>query len=154
MKGMVNVNPSDKQIYVMGGLILLVGVAVYFGVLKPITNKLGLTDSKDDREKDKLVNTLESGSAFNSSQEQPTGATISTDKAKELAKEIYDAMGYFNDCEECVYGAIAQAGSKKNLQKVSYNFYQEYKQDLLGYLQNYFSESELAEVQKRVAKLK
>lgn len=152
--GAVSVNPSDKSVLLLvGGLVVIVALG-YFGIYRPILQKFGLVDDKDDRINDRLTGDLESSTAF-LQKKNPSGATISEDKAMGLAKDIYDAMGTWitNDCEECVYGAILNAGSKKNMQVVSYWFYQNHNQDLLGYLQNYFNHSELAEVQKRVNKL-
>jgi len=128
------------------GVVAVAGVAVaYFGIIRPITNALGLTDSKDDR----LADKLKDEDALNPelSEKRPNRVTITTAEAKKLASTIYHSKGYlFNDAETERDGAIRRAGSKYNMSFVSKVFFDTYNRDLLTYLESYSNSTELANI--------
>ena len=46
-------NPKIVRTLVIGGVVVLVLVINYFGVIKPILNAIGLTKDKEDRQGDR-----------------------------------------------------------------------------------------------------
>ena len=79
---------------------------------------------------------------------------ITVAKAFELAKIIYDAKGYFNDDEAAVYGVFQQLSYKTQVSFFAEKFFDKYKVSLLGYLQSFLNETEMATVAAIVNKLK
>ena len=79
---------------------------------------------------------------------------ITVAKAFELAKIIYDAKGYFNDDEAAVYGVFQQLSYKTQVSFFAEKFFDKYKVSLLGYLQSFLNETEMATVAGIVNKLK
>lgn len=79
---------------------------------------------------------------------------ITVAKAFELGKIIYDAKGYFNDDEAAVYGVFQQLSYKTQVSFLAEKFFDKYKVSLLGYLQSFLNETEMATVAAIVNKLK
>ena len=119
---------SDKaettKYIVYGSVGVVVLVFAYFGIIKPITNKLGLTRDKDEREGDRdrekigRQQTL-SPVLYNKNKDK---VTISSARANQLATQIYEGDGYVDDEAKGV-GAIQNTGSLVNLSYVSKVFY-------------------------------
>lgn len=72
--------------------------------------------------------------------EAPLFTAAATDK---LITDIYKSTGVFNDCEECIVGAIKSINYKTQYSWLAANFYKKYKKDLTSFIKEYFNEKEL-----------
>lgn len=134
--------------YIVYGVVAVVVLGIaYFGIIKPILNKFGLTSDKEDREagniKEDITRTQVLSDLYYKANKNKV--TISSAKANTLALAIYDAKwggwGGFSDKEEEAVGAITQAGSLVNVSYMAYNFQKNYGVNLEAYLDT-FLESE------------
>lgn len=136
-------------IVVAGAVVVTTGLMIaYFGILKPIFNKLGLTNDKDDRDAAKL----DEEEAFNPShaRNKPNRVTISQSKANNLAQQVYGAKGYIYDDEDAAIGAVRDTGTTYNLSYMAGRFNAIYGRDLLGYMKTFMSTEDLATVYKAI----
>lgn len=84
-----------------------------------------------------------------------SGAMLTTVAyADGLCKAIYDAKGLFNDDEAAIYGAFSVLKYKTQVSWLAERFYKNYQKSLLGFLQDFLNESEMAKVATIVSKLK
>jgi len=133
---------DNKQLIIYGGGLLL----VYFGVLKPILNKLGVTKSAEDKVVDAQMdkpNSLNpfSSQFYKSKESQNAGAILlKRQTAENFAKIIYDAMGVFSDDEAKVYGVFRALKTQSQVSFLSDVFQQMYKTDLLSFLKTGYSQ--------------
>lgn len=130
----------------VGGLIdaniptpVLVGVGVIgFFVVKSALEKLGIWRSGDTRDLDSASSdplrwwnpTFWRSKPTNISYTNP----ITESTARQMAKNIYDAFGWFNDNEEQAINVFKQLPSQAAGSFVSYAFQNEYNMDLLTFL--------------------
>ena len=59
---------------------------------------------------------------FDPNYARPEKITLSHDRAKQLATQIYDAGSWYNDDEGAIYSALEEAGSADNLSLISRMF--------------------------------
>jgi hypothetical protein len=131
-------------------LVALVGGVL---LLKPVFEKTGLIDSKEEQERKKAEAELANGttSPFNPNfYKGKVGASLVTRAtAENLAKQLYDAIGLWitgGDNENTVYGVLRQLKAKTQLSFVSDVFTQKYSADLYQYLRRNLNDSEMAVV--------
>jgi hypothetical protein len=124
---------KDNNNLIIG--LAVVGVA-YFGLVKPLTDKLGLTQS----DKDKALAALNEEAAKNPGwdpkfykewqKKEPvllkTSAGVSL-----LAQQIYNALGTFSDNDQAIYAAFKFLKSKVQLSQLVAKYSELYKEDLL-----------------------
>lgn len=117
-------------------IALIVGGVMAFSVIKKILVAIGLFESKDSSDLDAEAN--DPNSFWNPGYWRRFGSysyAINRTRADEVATNIYDAIGPFNDCEECVIGEIKSVvRTKANLSFIAYAFQEKYGQDLLMWL--------------------
>ena len=149
-------------------VLLAVGaIAIaYFGVFKPLFEKLGLKESKEG----KAIKELESRDNKNNPfspvflRNLKAGTKISLLKLEaknNLAKRIYNAMGYFSDDEAAIISVFRTLKTQSQVADLSQYFNSIYKTDLLDFLKRgkgYFpqsglNESELTQIIKIVDSL-
>lgn len=135
---------SKATPWIVGGVIVAVTAISYFGFARPIMNLFGITESSEDR----TAARLKGLSAINSNywRNRSHKVTLTPVKAKEIAKLVYNSTSWYNDDEEQLYGAIRSAGSDVNLSYVAYVFQEQYKSDMLSYIENFLNSSELSNV--------
>ena len=141
------------------GKVAMVGAgvaALYFIAIKPTLEAVGLKDSKEDKLLDTQEKTFISSTAspFNPAAYKKTGATIDTATAERLAKQIYDADGYFNDDEDSVYAALKAMIFKANVSRVSEVFANKYQKDMYSYMRAFLDDSEMTNVHNIVNALR
>lgn len=118
-----------------GGFILL-----YFGVLRPILQKLSIVKSPSDLLVDNVSNTANVTNPFSPAfyktiTAQASGALlIRVATAKDYAKRIYDAMGYFTDDEAAVVSVFRLLRTQSQVSFLSDVFQQTYGTDLIEFL--------------------
>ena len=63
-----------------------------------------------------------------------------TDK---IVKDIYDSTGFFNDCEECIKGALKNIKYKTQYSYIADKFYLKYGKDMTAFIKDAFNANEL-----------
>ena len=149
-------NPQIVKTLVIGGVVVLILVINYFGVIKPILNAMGLTKDKDDREgdkdKDKLSRSQVLSPNFYRANRQKI--SISSATANESAVNIYNAKGYIYDDETLAVGSITRLGSLVNVSYVSDVFNRLYGLSLQGYLATFLETKNWSEIDDYIRKTK
>lgn len=146
---------------------LVIGLGVlglaYFGVLKPITNALGLTKDVNEKKRAQLVEQVSAMSAWNPSfynQYQAKAARgtvlalLTQASLTSFAQQIRNAWGIFNDDEDKIYAVFKALRNQLQLSQLCEKYSALYKEDLLQRLQNPWNKSNdglLPEEFKKVA---
>lgn len=131
-----------------GGLIAL----TYFGIIRPITNKLGLTKDQADRDRESVSRSQALSPILY--QQNRNKITISSAKANESAYNIYSAKGTFWDDEQLAVGSIQRAGSLVNLSYIADVFANNYGYSLQGYLATFLEDDDWRVIDDFVDKAK
>lgn len=117
-----------------------VGVGVLgFSLLRQLLEKLGIWDSADTKELN--TDATDPGSPWNPNYWRNFTTytyAITQSTGNSYAKEIYDAFGAFNDCEECAKAVFKRLRTKANVSFVVWCFSNLYGQDLLNFLRGGF----------------
>lgn len=133
------INPN--VIFAVGALIL-----VFFGGRK-IFQALGLIQDQEERQREQQLVNFANRSFWDFEEflsGMPQGALLlTTAKADEKAEQIYDAMGFFNDDEEEVYGVFRSLKTQSQIAWVAKRFFIQYGQDLYSFLDEYFNDEEM-----------
>lgn len=138
---------------------LIVGLAVvaaaYYGLLRPITDFLGLTDdtkTKEQKEFNDLVTNADywSPNFYIDLNRQTTLCLLRYGTVTDIADKISAAFGILNDDEEAIYANIRRLRSKAQVSQLAQRFAEMYNKDLLQTLKDYLSVSEFNIVAKIV----
>jgi hypothetical protein len=124
---------DDKQLILYAGGIAL----AYFGVLRPILNKLGITNSATNRIVTNQSNLPNNVNPFSPIfyKKAPVGSLLlKTSIAQSLAKRLHDAMGFFVDDEATVFAVFRSLKTQTQVSILSEVFTNMYKTDMLEYL--------------------
>lgn len=142
-------------------LIAIAGAGLIgFGFLRQLLEKLGIWDSKDT--KDLNQTSTDPGSFWNPNYWRNFTSysyAITQSTAAQWCKEIYDAFGAFNDCEECAITVFKRCRTKANASFLCYVFGLQYGQDLLTFLrggwwpQDRLSDADVATINNYVKNL-
>ena len=155
-----NNSGNDKteivKIVVIGGVVLIVVGLAYFGIVKPILNKIGLTKDKDDREGDRDEDKLSRSQVLspNFYRENRSKISISSQKAYESATNIYMAKGYVWDSESSAVGGITGAGSLVNVSYISDRFNTIYGLSLSSYLSTFLEPENFTQIDDFIKRTK
>ena len=136
---------------------LVIGLLIIYMIYKlfrGIGEKLNIVDDEQDISASQLVEDRENIFSPNYWKKKKNAKILTTNSARALASNIYNAAGYFNDNEEAVYGVFRQLTYKTQLSWLSYIFYKQYGEDLLQYLKSFMNSDELATVKQITSKLK
>jgi len=128
-------------------LIIIAGIfaGVYFGGRKVLQSFGIISDQTETRD----LRELETENYFNPNywRQFGAGALILTESdARRYSDTIKDAYGIFNDDENAIYGVFELLKTKSQISYLALKFNQYYNMSLLGYLQSFLNESELAKV--------
>ena len=123
--------------------LAIIAVA-YFGIIKPILNKTGITTSATERGEESEIKKIETAPPesnpfdpkyYKSAAARRAGALLLySAKATELSRIIYNAMGYFSDDESAVYSVFRSLQTKSQVSFLSEKFRQLYNIDMLEFL--------------------
>ncbi len=149
-------NPQIVKTLVIGGVVVLILVINYFGVIKPILNAMGLTKDKDDREGDRDEEKLSRSQVLspNFYRANRQKISISSATANESAVNIYNAKGYIYDDETLAVGSITRLGSLANVSYVSDVFNRLYGKSLQSYLSSFLESENWSELDDFIRKTK
>lgn len=135
--------------------LLILGVAfagLYLGVFKPLLEALGLKDTKEEKDAERLKQQTE-GAAYEKDYWNPgyiagRQAMLLTDaSARALTKQLWDAAGIFNDDEEQIYAVFRSLKYRSQVAFLAFYFAKLYKKDLYTWLRDsVLNKEELATV--------
>lgn len=131
----------DYNLLIIAGIF---GVA-YFGGRKILQSFGLISDQRETRD----LRELQSENYFNPTywQQFGAGALILTESdAKRYSDTIKDAYGIFNDDENAIYAVFELLKTKSQVSYLALKFNQYYNISLLGYLQSFLNDAELAKV--------
>jgi len=142
-----------KQDY-SGYIIPVAGVIAVLALGKKLSGAFNFFgDSPDDKANAAIIT---SASAYFSPNYYKTksGAVLTTVAyANTWCQTVKDSNGYFNDDEAQVIGAFAQLKYKTQVSWMAERFYILYQKDLLGFLQSFLNDAEMAKISAIVLKL-
>tara|TARA_R110000824_G_scaffold32247_14_gene104310 strand:- start:1228 stop:1713 length:486 start_codon:yes stop_codon:yes gene_type:complete len=146
---------DTKKTIVVGVVVLAVVALAYFGIIRPITNKVGLTRDKDDRKGDKAEDKLSRKQVLSPQlyRDNKSLVSISSAKANRLATEMHDGRGYWYDDEDMGVGAITSAGSKINISYVAHQFNILYGKSMESFM-SYLEPEDWTAVDNYISKIK
>jgi hypothetical protein len=120
---------STTEALIAGGAIA-VG---YFGIAKPILNKLGVTKSNTDRQ----IESAAFKSAWDESFWNTPGATLITyNTVNQLVNQIYNYPGWLSDDYLAVKTAIFSLKTQSQVSYLAYMFHKLKNKNLYEYLRN------------------
>lgn len=123
---------DDSKLLLYGGGLLI----VYFGILRPLLEKLGIARSQAEQQVINQQNLPNNKNPFSPVYWKtiPGAKLITRNATNGLAKRIFDSMGYFSDDESGVFSVFSQLKYKSQVSWLSDIFQQNYKIDLLDFL--------------------
>lgn len=141
-------------------LIFKAGIAigVYFLVIKPITEKLGIKDTAVEKKEEKKaaenletqetkINIWQGVDAAKRAAGAKTSLLILTySSAVAKAKGIYNSISMFNDNEERIYSIFRDLSAQTQVASIVDQYRLLYRSDLLNALRSALSKDELNEV--------
>lgn len=132
--------------------------AVYFLLIKPVLESVGVLQTKDDKAKAEqtAANSTSLNNPFNPRyyQDRGTGSQLLTKASAEaMAEQLYKAVGTFYDDENAVYGVLRQLKYKTQVSFLADVFYKKYGIDLYNLLERNFGSNELSVVNNIVSNL-
>lgn len=139
---------------------IAVVVLVYLLVARPIMRRLGIIETKEDKERDKQAKQL--GTSTNSpfsprywkDQKGESVQLIPKATAEKLADQLNDAIGFFSDDENAVYGILRQLNYKTQLSWLADVFFEKYKMDMYQLLSRNLGDEEMDVVNNIATQLK
>jgi len=126
------------------GLLLAGGFMVY-----RIFQGTGLIKDATQQQVDNLNNSVDSKTWTKPNfwqQPAPSGyesMIFTAAQSEKLIKEVYDSVGFFNDCEECIVGVLKQINYQTQYSYLAYQFYKKYGKDMTTYIKDAFNATEL-----------
>ena len=141
--------------------IVAIGVlaGLYFGIIRPITNKVGLTKTKGERKGERDEEKLSKKQLLSPYlfQKYPELKSMTKGEADLLAYQIHKGDGYWDD-EALAVGSIKQVGTKVNLSYLADRFQALYNSDLHAFLVgtgavDYLEEEHWSDIENYIKKL-
>lgn len=119
-------------------VLILAAIGVgYFAVIQPLLIKLGIKNSKEEKDIEDQGNRPNQDNPFSPIFYKSRNCTIITRaSADKFAKEIYDALGFWGDNEDQVINVFRQLKSKCQVSFLADVFAQNYKKDLYTFLRD------------------
>lgn len=143
----INVDASKDETakYVVIGVVALAVVTLsYFGIIKPILNKLGVTNDKKDRAGDKAEEKLNKELVLGTKlyDDNRDKVSITSAEASSGARKIYEGRGTIWDDEDDAMGVLLSAKTKVNISYIAKKFEELYGKSMQTYLGGGYLESE------------
>lgn len=135
-------NAQLTRIVVIAGLGLAGIAIVYFGIARPVLCKLRVVDCKKQHEEDQQIIQNFDNKGFDPEYWRNRNVSLSWERAKQLAENVYKAGGFFNDDEGTFYSVLQEAKTYANLSFIAYNFQNKYKESLAEWYAYYLSGAE------------
>lgn len=140
-------NELQKAIVMKVVVLVILVIAAYFMVIRPILRRVGVIETSEDKKRDKDKEQLgtKPDSPFSPSYWKTIEKPLLTTKAlaEKLADQIDNAIGNFYDDENEVYGALRQLKSKTQLSWLADIFFQRHGMDLFQLLNRNLGDEEM-----------
>jgi hypothetical protein len=149
---------NETAKYVVIGIVgvLVIGI-VYFGIIKPILNAVGLTDDKDDRQGERAEEKLNKNQVLGTKlyTENRDKVSITSAVASSGAAKIYGGRGVLYDNEEDAMGVLTSAMTQVNISYIAQKFQDLYGKSMATYLGDGYLELEnWTELENYIDKIK
>ena len=133
-----------------------IAVGVYFLVIKPLTEKLGLKASSEEKEAEKILEKQETKINIWQGTEavkRAAGANstiklLSYSSAATKADGIQDSFSFYNDNEERIYAIFRDLNAQTQVASLVDQYRLRHKADLLNALKSNLSTTEVNEITK------
>jgi hypothetical protein len=133
-----------------------IAVGVYFLVIKPLTEKLGLKASSEEKEAEKIlekqetkINIWQGTEAVKRAAGANTNITLlNYSGAAAKADNIYDSFSIYNDDEERIFASFRSLNAQTQVASIVDQYKIRHNGDLLTKLKSNLSSSEFAELTK------
>jgi hypothetical protein len=133
-----------------------IAVGVYFLVIKPLTEKLGLKASSEEKEAEKILEQQETKINIWQGTEavkRAAGANstiklLSYSSAASKADGIQDSFSFYNDDEERIYAIFRDLNAQTQVASLVDQYRLRHKADLLNALKSNLSTTEVNEITK------
>lgn len=133
-----------------------IAVGVYFLVIKPLTEKLGLKASSEEKEAEKILEKQETKINIWQGTEavkRAAGANstiklLSYSSAASKADGIQDSFSFYNDDEERIYAIFRDLNAQTQVASLVDQYRLRHKADLLNALKSNLSTTEVSEITK------
>jgi len=133
-----------------------IAVGVYFLVIKPLTEKLGLKASREEKEAEKIleqqeskINIWQGSEAVKRAAGAKNNITLLTySSAATKADGIEDSFSIYNDDEERIYAIFRDLNAQTQVASLVDQYRLRHKADLLNALKSNLSTTELNEITK------
>ena len=133
-----------------------IAVGVYFLVIKPITEKLGLKQSSEEKEAEKIlekqetkINIWQGTEAVKRAAGANSNITLlSYTSAARKADGIQDSFSFYNDDEERIYAIFRDLNAQTQVASLVDQYRLRHKADLLNALKSNLSTTEISEITK------
>ena len=132
------INNDEKNLIIGLGVLAI----AYFGVIKPVTNKLGLTESDKARRVREAIEEANNNQGWDPrfyKTIKKSQRILAATSAKHYASQIHAAWGSFDDDEQKIYAVFRALKSQAQLSQVVEMYGSLYKQDLLTRLKSPWS---------------
>ena len=153
----ITVKTGETAKYIVYGVaaVAIVGIA-YFGIIKPITNAIGLTRSREERKGDKASEKLTRKQVLSPLfyRHNKDKVTINSGRANELADKVYNGKGYIYDDETMAVGAITSAGSLVNISYIADVFQRNTGKSMETYMESYLEPNNWTQIDAYIDKVK
>lgn len=143
--------PPQVYIYLIG-IPVVVGVA-YFGIIRPILKKTGVIESPEDKEVEKINDTMVMGKYWSPSWYKANGGvSISEQQAINEANALVEGVDYFwGTDEEKIWGVFERLGSKGNISKVSEAYARINNESLIERLKSELGDDDLMVIASKIS---
>lgn len=124
-------------------IIILIIIIISFGYLKKILSFLGLIpDTNESENLDQMYGEDYFSPDYHKKIDNPNYLTQSS--VNWVCESIYDTKSWYNDDEPKLYGIFESINSKTKISQVAEKFNLIYGRSLLGFIQSFLNDSELA----------
>tara|TARA_R110000851_G_scaffold269144_2_gene421802 strand:- start:609 stop:1097 length:489 start_codon:yes stop_codon:yes gene_type:complete len=149
-------NADTKKTIVYGVVVVVALTIVYFGIVRPLTNKIGLTKDKEGRQGGRAEERLSRKQVMSPTLYKTNRdlKSITSGRASELANKIWEGKGYIYDNEDMGVGGITGAGTKVNISYIGDTFQRVYGRDLHTYLVSYLEDEDWSTIDDYIKKIK
>ena len=151
---MAQANKIDYNLIFKAGI----AVGVYFLVIKPLTEKLGLKATSEEKEAEKILEKQETKiniwqgfeAVKRAAGNNTTIKVLNYSSAASKADGIYNSLNWYNDDEERIYAIFRDLNFQTQVASIVDQYKIRHKADLLNTLKSSFNTTELNEVLKIV----
>ena len=149
---MAQANKIDYNLIFKAGI----AVGVYFLIIKPLTEKLGLKASSEEKEAEKILEKQETKINIWQGVEavkRAAGANsniilLNYTGAADKADNIYNSFSFYNDDEERIFASFRSLNAQTQVASIVDQYKIRHNGDLLTKLKSSLSSSEFAELTK------